>query len=154
MIRNLLFIGLLGFSTATFASDDLNLDEETDFPSETDQLDDIDELPEVAKKKVKKVVVQDEDEDEEEMSIDMSGVKEAPKAVEVAPLDFELPEDSEETLASEKIEVAETPEPQKTKSDFTIELDEEEEEEEEEVRRPVKKQPKEKDIEFDINIDD
>ena len=54
MIRNLLLIGLLGFSTTTFAIDDLDLDNDTDFPSETDQLDDIDELPEVAKKKAKK----------------------------------------------------------------------------------------------------
>ena len=153
MIRNLIVIGLLGLSTTTFAADELDLDTDNDFPSEADQLDDIDELPEVAKKKARKVVVEEEEE-EEEMSIDMSGVKKAPTVVETNSLDFELPEEKEELIDTEKAEVVPVKETPKAAANFTINLDEEEEEEEEEVRRPVKKQPKEKDIEFDINIDD
>ena len=154
MIRSFFLISLLGLSTMATASDDFDIDGDTEIPTETDSLDDLDELPEVTKKKVKTVTVDDADEDDEELTIDMSSMKTANPAPQKEKLNFDLPEEQEDSLSTEQdVTTAPAKEEPPADANFTINMDEEEEEEEE-VRRPVKKQTKEKDIEFDINIDE
>ena len=159
MLQKFAFIlSLFSFSAIATASDDFDLDDDSNIPTDIDTLDDIDDLPEASTKKVKKstskVITIDEDE-EEAFEIDMSAPA-AEKAPVAEPLNFDLPTEKAETVPASK---AETPvAPVKENVDFSFDADDDEDDEEIEVKKTVNPKSKttqdEKDLDFNIVLDD